>query len=500
MNDEYLDDEIENIRNEQKGGKKKAKKEEPERNIRETYSERFKEGVMLEAVYDPDKCATGLIVCKNGNIYAASEYERDGTVYTAPQSNNSLITTGCLKLPSSSDEYESEKALFEEIRAFIHRYVQLPESFEEVAAWYVLFTWVYDEFRELPYLRAVGDLGCGKSRLLFTVGSLCYRPFFLNGSASVSAIFRIIDEVQGTMVFDEADFRFSDTTSEIIKILNSGFQKGTPVLRSEEQAGSRKKGKSFDPKPFTVFCPKIIATRKNFGDDALESRCLTSPMSTLTRKDVPENLDDAFDEEALAIRNRLLTFRFLKLAKGIGLISLPDFIKVEPRLKQIITPVYSMVEENEGRQSILRFIAKKQVEMEENRFNSMEGELFRSFLAAKEEDKEPTVKDITIFYNREYGGRYEISAKKAGNCIEQIFHLKKRKTSAGFIVEDNEQNERQIERLKIKYGIEKPEMNDVNIVNIDKEPPLTIDDIQREFGLKNTPDNQPETNEDELPF
>lgn len=503
MNDEYFDDEVENIRKERSGMKKKKEKE-PERNVQETYSERFKEGVFLEACYDPEKNETGFVVCDKGTIFTVQEYEHKGVIYTPPSPDNSLIATECVRLPSGSQEYQSEKTLRESIRAFIHRYVEIPAEFEEIAAFYVLFSWVFDEFRELPYLRVVGDYGCGKSRFLFATGRLCYRPIFLTGSTSVSAIFRIINDVKGTIVFDEADFKFSDTTNEIVKILNSGFQKGTPVFRSEEQAGSRKKGKSFTPKPFDVYCPKIIATRKNFADEALESRCLTSPMPGLTRKDIPINLRDSFEIEALALRNQLLLFRLRKLSQGLTFGTLPQGIEVEPRLRQIITPLYSVIEDQEGRETILRFINQKQRVMEEDRFNSLEGELFQSFLEAKERSTEPTIKDICDIYNPKFGGKFEIKPKKAGQMFEQIFQLKKKRTAGGTVILNDPDNEEQIRKLKLKYGIDKPEMSNMNLES-NNEGEATKEDIEEIFGVKGVPEDQykPLKNEkdsDSLPF
>jgi hypothetical protein len=65
-----------------------------------------------------------------------------------------------------------------EIRSFIHRNVDVSPLYEEIASYYVLFSWVYDGFNELPYLRVRGDPGSGKTRFLLTVGSLCYKPIF----------------------------------------------------------------------------------------------------------------------------------------------------------------------------------------------------------------------------------------------------------------------------------------------------------------------------------
>ena len=86
-------------------------------------------------------------------------------------------------LPSAVGECQQKAVLLEEVRSFIHRYVDLSPGFEEIAAHYVLLTWVYDAFNELGYLRFRGDYGTGKTRALIAVGSVCYKPFFASGAS-----------------------------------------------------------------------------------------------------------------------------------------------------------------------------------------------------------------------------------------------------------------------------------------------------------------------------
>src|SRR5207244_5698124 len=112
--------------------------------------------------------------------------------------------------------------LIGEIRAFIHRFVDVSPLFETIASYYVLFSWIYDSFHELPYLRLRGDPGSGKTRFLLTVGSLCYKPIFASSASTVSPLFRIEDAFRGTLIIDEGDFRLSDERAEIVKILKSG--------------------------------------------------------------------------------------------------------------------------------------------------------------------------------------------------------------------------------------------------------------------------------------
>ena len=163
-----------------------------------------------------------------------------------------------------------------EIRSFIHDYLDVDPFYEKLASYYVMFTWLYDLFENLPYLRALGDYGTGKTRFIQTIGVLCYRPMLVSGASTTSPIFNIIDMFNGTLVIDEADFSNSDTDNEIIKILNIGYYKGGVVLRAEKDPNSE----TYMPNARDVFGPKILATRKLFTDRATESRCLTKRMST----------------------------------------------------------------------------------------------------------------------------------------------------------------------------------------------------------------------------
>ena len=106
----------------------------------------------------------------------------------------------------------------------IKRYLELEPLVEYLVESYVLLTWRYNSFSAVPYLRFLGaDPDTGKTRALYTIGSICYKPLFLAGSLTAASLYRVIDRYNGTMLIDEADFRNSDLWSDIIKILNAGF-------------------------------------------------------------------------------------------------------------------------------------------------------------------------------------------------------------------------------------------------------------------------------------
>src|SRR5437899_3700930 len=345
-----------------------------------TVSAVFGDGSLLEMVLKPGAKETAFVLFRDGKFEYRNSFVADSGLKLVPYSaNNNLIKNDVVLLPSEPEEYGTEDELVQEIQSFLHRYVDVSPLFEKIASYYVLLSWVYDAFNELPYLRCRGDYGSGKTRALITIGSLCYKPIFASGASTVSPLFRILDAFRGTLIIDEGDFRLSDERAEIIKILNHGNAKGFPLLRSEAS-----KTREFNPRAYTVFGPKIVATRGFFEDKALESRCLTEAMGqTRLRRDVPISLPPEHQEEALRLRNKLLLFRFRKhAAAGIreGLVD-PS---IDPRLKPISSPLLSVGEDSEAGEAIRELARQYNREMIADRGMETEAqilEIIRDMLA-----------------------------------------------------------------------------------------------------------------------
>jgi hypothetical protein len=181
------------------------------------------EGQLVEMVFDPVEQRTRFVLWQNGAWRFEQVVRAPAGERLIPYSaHNNLIKKEVVLFPSGPCDYGSETELVRDIQSFIHRYVDVSPRFERIASYYVLFSWLYDGFAELPYLRLRGDYGSGKTRFLLTVGSLCYKPIFASGATSTSAIFRMLDCFGGTLIIDEGDFRYSDEKSDLIKIFNNG--------------------------------------------------------------------------------------------------------------------------------------------------------------------------------------------------------------------------------------------------------------------------------------
>lgn len=416
-----------------------------------TVSAILPDGRIVEMLYDADARRTAFAVWQEGSWQEESWIDVEGGERLVPYSpTNNLVKHGIVLFPSRPEEYGTEADLICAIQSFLHRYVDVNPLFEQIAAYYVLFSWVYDRFNELPYLRVRGDAGSGKSRFLLTVGFLCYKPIFASGASTVSPIFRLLDTFRGTLVVDESDWRQSDEKAEITKILNCGNGKGFPVLRSEANG----KGE-FNPRAYTVFGPKIVATRSFFEDNALESRCLTEDMGQRSlRGDIPINFPESAAAEARTLRNKLLLFRFRKFESCHANASLVDRT-IEPRLNQIFVPLLSIVDDV-GVQGQLKELARRhQRDLVSDRGMTTDAqiiEVINELLLVSDEPR-LSVKEITERFTERYGDEYErkVTNKWIGGILRKRLGLKPQRVHGTFVIplEDLPR----LNRLREKFGL-----------------------------------------------
>lgn len=291
----------------------------------------------------------------DGKISMRGMVDVGDVTYTPYPANTGIIDARVVLFPEKPQPYGSQRQLVRTIQDFIHRYLDIDPFYERLAAYYVLFSWVYDMFENLPYLRALGDYGTGKTRFLQAIGVLCYRPMFVSGASSVSPIFRLIDMFRGTLIIDEADFANSDADAEIVKILNVGYYRTGIVLRSEKDPATN--AENWSPQVFRVFGPKLLATRKPFTDRATESRCLTRRMtSARPRPDISYILGPEFWADATAIRNQILQYRLEKWRANVAVDPALADDSVEPRLNQVTMALKSIVDDAGMRGEIDGFI------------------------------------------------------------------------------------------------------------------------------------------------
>ncbi len=364
----------------------KQQKEQEEEQQQTSLYINEEQGIIAEQVYDEKELKSQFCVynTKTGEIKYQNEIAGFKPI------NAEEVTKKAVLLPNKAEEYGTDQQLDEDIKKFIHKWLDIPQDVEQFTLWNIKRSWVFERFHTLNYSRALGDAGLGKTRFLDTLGSIHYKPIFTSGATTSAPVFRVIDKWRGTMIFDEADLKNSDETEVIIKIINLGYERGKFIMRCDQN--DAEKIRFFDP-----YCPKIIATRQPFEDKAVESRCITQVMTGTNRKDIPRNLNDIFFTEAQMLRNKLLMWRFKNYYKIKPDIT-PDFDfgDLEPRVEQIVTSFITLFSEDAKQMEIFKkFVLKHQEQLIQERQSTWEGSIIIAIHDLIEEGKgDISYKDI----------------------------------------------------------------------------------------------------------
>jgi hypothetical protein len=444
----------------------------------------YYDGHLLEMIYKPLTKETKL-ACRwpDGRITVEDRVVIEGTQYVG-MAPNALILKDVVLFPSDLPDFpKSLRELVLMIKSFVHLFLDVDDFYENLIAYYTLFTWQYDSFTVLPYLRALGDYGTGKTRLIWVAGICCYRPMFTAGATTTSPIFRMLDTYHGTLILDEADFGRSDEASDIIKILNTGYMKNVPVLRSADSGQGK-----FEIEAFQVYGPKIIATRKKFADRALESRCLTKEMGGgVPRDDIPIVLPKEYYTTAREIRNHLLLWRMREWVSDRDVDYNSVDRSIESRLNQVTIALKAIIppEETDMIKEIDDFIRAKNRDLIIERSQTIAAKILEAMLSIYKKQPYATDLEGRPLYDLSFKAiadetnriidrenededdgddegdsngpkKYRVGAKKVGTMVSNILQLKSERMTAGphkgryYVVWDTNR----IEALKRRYGLD----------------------------------------------
>lgn len=361
------------------------------------------------------------------------------------------VGAGAVLIPTDAVDYKDEVTLETEINNFIEKWLDVSDEYREKSTWYVMLTWVTDNLNTIPYLRPLGDYGTGKTRFEDAVGGLCYKPMFFGGAANIAPMYRMMNLWKGTLILDEFNIDRSDDKSDIIQILNNGYQRGKPVLRCNPNDVS--KVDAFDP-----FGPKIMVTRSRFRDKALESRCLTEIMKETTRKDIPIDLTKEFFEDRDLLRNKLLMYRF----KNWNVISVEnaanvDFGDVMPRIKQTFLPFTALFYKDKNRlMEFVKYVKECNQRIVEENASTFDGQVINAYVELLNEGifKGITAQNILERTIQNNGCRKETNVRTIGRHLSSLgFDKTVPKKVNGKTVRVVSVSDENLERLKKRYVV-----------------------------------------------
>lgn len=393
----------------------------------------------------------------------------DGTTLVPLSESSDVIKSKFITLPPKPIPYATEWELFNEIRLFFGKYFSTTKGFKDISTLYIMLTWVYERFNDLPYLRVVGTLGTGKSRFLKTLSVCTYNSMML-GSSSVAAMFRTIDKFRGTFILDEANYKNSEYSSEVAKIFNNGNTQGAPVARMREKANS--KGE-FTTDFFQVFGPKILASRESFEDKALESRCFSQRLYPNKNIKAPISLDEQFWEEAKTIRGKLLTFRFRNFEK-LEIKKLESENINNLRILQITQPIWNiaLLVSKKVAQNVLEEAILMDQDLISDQSDTQEADVLISIMKLMDYESDKihmkaiAQKYFTLFgrgsqmANAEgtitvFDYKSDLSERKIGEIVSKSLHLKKFRDNKGIYILKDLKTKTALNSLCERYGITK---------------------------------------------
>ena len=232
------------------------------------------------------------------------------TTYVNTTHNNSTQKTMDKQeeffLPDVTPWYEpvDGSALANDLVNTIKKYVYLPDGAAEVAAIWVMHTYISRDYVFTPRLFIYSpEPRCGKTTFLDILEYLCYKPLQVS-SITGPSMARMITIQKGkiTLLADEADRYLDNDNDTLCKVLNSGFQRGKKIMCTETN------GRSMKPKLFDCFAPCAIAAIGNIPT-TVKDRSLTITMKRKTLADKIEKLRyRQVHQEMNKLRSRCMRF------------------------------------------------------------------------------------------------------------------------------------------------------------------------------------------------
>ncbi|MGC9123906.1 MAG: bifunctional DNA primase/polymerase [Thermoplasmata archaeon] len=323
-----------------------------------------------------------------------------------------------IKFPGYPVDFGMPIDLFNEIRAFIHKYVEVKKLDEILLTIYVMQSAVFDleDKFTFPLVHVIGPYGRGKTRILTILNYLIPYSLYTD-DIKAPAIKRVSQLYNPVLLVDEK----GQMDSDLRAILNARYNKNATILNANKEIQKGYAGII----AYRIPGPMVMAGREVFNDPAIESKSFQINMNfELSRDDIPRNLKGEiftnFISEAEIIRAKLLMFRIKYFKKINELINTePSWLKeyeriAEPRLYELMSSLTD----------ILNVIPELEPEIRE----IIEDQIKQNILVAQE-TPEGIVAKIIIDIIKDWinGKEKEDSDQEIENIKEYEFNGKKYK-------------------------------------------------------------------------
>ena len=207
--------------------------------------------------------------------------------------------------------------VFESVRAFIQRFMWLPESWEyDFLALWTMYTYHYSIHSWAPYLWISGTMESAKTQLLDILSQIAFSGTLM-GNASAATLFRVTGSKGGVLFLDEADSVRKGADSDVLlEILRTGNHKNGTVTRTQKQEDG-----NYGTVQFSTFGPKVLANVTGV-ESALRTRMVEIPTRTKEASIVREPWGESSCEYDLTVLRNMLYCYGLSTAEYISSLNL----------------------------------------------------------------------------------------------------------------------------------------------------------------------------------
>jgi hypothetical protein len=317
--------------------------------------------------------------------------------------------------PPPPEEYESEEQLYNAVREYIRKHLDLvhPLGYDVLAS-FIFKTWIEELFDFTPYIGFFGREAVGKSRALEILKELCFRAWFTTGITS-ACLFRLTEKFRPTLLLDESEFLTSEEKRELIGLINAGQRRGIMIPRMKEH--------SQEAEFFSVYGSKCISGTEQLKATTT-SRMITFVMTKNIRP-IPRIVDKA---EASKLRSQLLMWRFRKISEmknGTELKATTEFKELEPlsgRTFELFYPLYYSAPAT-ARPNILEFakeLEQSKLQAEKTELASMVFEAIINLKDRKAYKGILLLADIAQYVNTDQPIQYWIPEKTIAKKCRQM--------------------------------------------------------------------------------
>jgi len=356
------------------------------------------------------------------------------------------------------DELDVYEDVFHPIHLIINNIIDFHNPvFATLITLWIMGTYLSPIFDAYPYIFLSGTRGSGKTKVLEFVRYLAFSAL-LTSNASASSVFRIAQANKATLLIDEGEMlSHSKESADLRLILNAGYRKNNPVMRTNKD--------SFMVEFFDVTVPKIIAAI-NPLEATLKSRCIELVMvRTADKKKGNKRINDTSEEWGL-MRDALYRYGLLRMTLAKEIYESDQEVNIlECRQNELFAPLLAVAKTVDGDGSRGVFNQVRDYALSQNEIDDLLDDWHRYILfilndivTVTRPYKIKEIKDKLQYFVEDFDEANRMTSRWIGSALNRLGLKRGKRQNDGntYIISKDEVDEL-LERYQVKERSERSE-------------------------------------------